>query len=719
MTSMMKAAVKLKPAPKSTEVRNVPIPEPTPSEVLIRVDIASICGTDVHIYDWDAWAAARIKVPLVQGHEFAGHIEKLGSGVTGFRKGDYVSAEGHIACGRCYMCRTGNAHVCKSVSILGIDRDGSFAEYMTVPASNVIVNDDDLPLDLATMQDPLGNAVYTVTNANVRGKTIAIFGLGPIGLMAVALCRGMAARTVIAIGHKNQYRMDLAKKVGASLVLRSGESLVDGVMDATAGEGVDEVLEFSGSEAAVQQAIRVVRPAGGVHLLGLFPKPLSLFISQLVAKSLDWRLRVLQGPSAPRSVVDGKRVIMLCSNNYLNHSNHPKVKRAAREAVKTHGAGSGSVRPIAGNMDLHEELERRIARFKRREAALFFMSGFAGNAGLIPQLAGEGDALLTDELNHGSIIDGVRLTKAQRVIYRHCDIGDLERALKEVDGWAKKILVITDGVFSMDGDIAPVGDIARVGEEFGAMIYVDDAHGEGVLGDGGRGVASHFHVEEKIQIELGTFSKALGVVGGYIAGSNDLRNYSLNKSRTWLLSGSHPPAVAAACTAAIDVLETEPRHVKKLWSNTKYFKKRLVSMGFDIGRSATPITPVMLGDSAIAKRFSDRLFEEGVFALPIVYPMVAKDQARIRNIVNAGLRREDRETVDPGLARIVRPQDHAYESVSIEGAQIRAGIAPKLFAEGSRAVPSPRLRIRARDLEQRDHCVVVRSTQRTEPNRHG
>ncbi len=361
----------------------------------------------------------------------------------------------------------------------------------------------------------------------------------------------------------------------------------------------------------------------------------------LVAQSLDWKLRVLQGPSAPRSQVDGKTVIMLCSNNYLNLSNHPKVKRAAREAIKTHGAGSGSVRPIAGNMDLDEELERRIARFKRREAALFYMSGFAGNAGLIPQLAGEGDAVLTDELNHGSIIDGVRLTKAQRIIYRHSDMGDLERALKEADGWAKKILVISDGVFSMDGDIAPVDQIANLSEAFGAMVFIDDAHGEGVLGEGGRGVASHFHVEEKIQVELGTFSKALGVVGGYVAGSNDLRNYALNKSRTWLLSGSHPPAVAAACTAAIDVLETEPRHVKKLWSNTKYFKKQLVSLGFDIGKSATPITPVMLGDSAIAKRFSNRLFEEGVFALPIVFPMVAKDRARIRNIVNAGLKRAD------------------------------------------------------------------------------
>jgi len=375
----------------------------------------------------------------------------------------------------------------------------------------------------------------------------------------------------------------------------------------------------------------------------------------LVAQSLDWRLRVLQGPSAPRSKVDGRDVIMLCSNNYLNLSTHPKVKRAAREAIRTHGAGSGSVRPIAGNMDLHEELERRIAGFKRREAALFYVSGFAGNAGLIPQLVAEGDAILTDELNHGSIIDGVRLTKAQRYIYKHNDVADLERVIKEADATSKKILVVSDGVFSMDGDIAPVGDIAKLAEGYGAMVFIDDAHGEGVLGDGGRGVASHFHVEDKIHVELGTFSKALGVVGGYVAGSNDLRNYALNKSRTWLLSGSHPPAVAAACIAAIDVLETEPRHVKRLWSNTRYFKKRLVSMGFDIGRSETPITPVMLGDSAIAKRFSERLFEEGVFALPIVFPMVPRDKARIRNIVTAGLKRAD---LDQALA--------AYEKIGKE-----------------------------------------------------
>ncbi len=362
---------------------------------------------------------------------------------------------------------------------------------------------------------------------------------------------------------------------------------------------------------------------------------------KLVAADLDWKLRVLQGPSAPRSIVDGRSVIMLCSNNYLNLSNHARIKDAAKRAVDTHGAGSGSVRPIAGNMNLHEELERRIARFKRREAALFYVSGFAGNAGLIPQLVGEGDAIFTDELNHGSIIDGVRLTKAFRFIYRHSDAADLERALKEADPKFKKLLVVSDGVFSMDGDIAPVDQIAKLGEEYGAMVFIDDAHGEGVLGDGGRGVASHFHVEEKIHVELGTFSKALGVVGGYVAGSNDLRNYALNKSRTWLLSGSHPPAVTAACIAAIDVLETEPWHVERLWENTRYYKEELVSLGFDVGNSATPITPVMCGEASVAKRLSERLFDLGVFALPIMFPMVARDKARIRTIMNAGLTRQD------------------------------------------------------------------------------
>jgi glycine C-acetyltransferase len=362
----------------------------------------------------------------------------------------------------------------------------------------------------------------------------------------------------------------------------------------------------------------------------------------LVAKALDWKIRVVQGPSTPRLTVDGKKVIMFCSNNYLNLSNHPKLIEAAKKALDTHGAGSGSVRAIAGTMDLHIELEKRIAKFKHREAALYYQTGFAANAGLIPQLAGEGDAILTDELNHGSIIDGVRLTKAKRYIYPHNDMAGLENALKQADReGARRILIVTDAVFSMDGDIAKAKEICNLAEEFGAMTYFDDAHGEGVLGEGGRGIGSHFGIEDKIHVEMGTFSKALGVVGGMIAGSQDLINFAYNKSRTWLLSGSAPPATVASCIAAIDVLEKEPQHVQKLWENTRYVRKELQSMGFDTGNSETPIIPVILGRSDVAKQFSDMLFEEGVFALPIVYPMVAKDKARIRNIMNAGHTKDD------------------------------------------------------------------------------
>jgi glycine C-acetyltransferase len=366
---------------------------------------------------------------------------------------------------------------------------------------------------------------------------------------------------------------------------------------------------------------------------------------ELVRQELDWKLRILGGPSTPWCIVDGKKVLMFCSNNYLGFSNHPKLKAAAIGAVETHGVGSGSVRPIAGTMDLHMELERRLAKFKGAEASLVYQTGFAANSGLIPQLAGKGDLIISDELNHGSIIDGVRLSQAERKVYRHADTGDLAQVLEESEKASpsfRRILIITDGVFSMDGDIAPLDMVADLGAEHGAMVYVDDAHGEGVLGEGGRGIVSHFRLpREKVQVEMGTFSKAFGVVGGHISGSKDLVNFAYNKSRTWLLSGSHPPAVAAACLAALDVLEQEPQHVKKLWDNTRYFKKAMVDLGFDIGRSETPITPVMVGDSGKAKKFSSKLFEAGVFALPIVYPMVPQGKARIRTIMNASLAAED------------------------------------------------------------------------------
>ncbi|HPR41490.1 MAG TPA: aminotransferase class I/II-fold pyridoxal phosphate-dependent enzyme [Candidatus Methanofastidiosa archaeon] len=363
---------------------------------------------------------------------------------------------------------------------------------------------------------------------------------------------------------------------------------------------------------------------------------------ELRENNLDWRLRTLEGPSAPRTVVDGRPVIMLCSNNYLNLSNHPRIIEASVEATRKYGAGSGSVRPIAGNMEVHMEVEKKLAEFKKADAALVYQTGFATNSGLIPQLADKGDIIISDSLNHGSIIDGIRLCRADRGIYEHQDIGQLEDQLVESDkkGY-RRILVITDGVFSMDGDVAKADEIAKLCDEFGAMSYIDDAHGEGVLGPHGEGISVHFGIEGKIDVEVGTFSKAYGVVGGLIAGSRDLVNYALNKSRTWLLSGSHPPGVAAAQLAALNVLDSEPEHHRNLWDNTKYFKKELQSMGFDTGDSVTPITPVMCGESSTAKAVSEGLYENGVFALPIVFPMVAQGKARIRTIMNAGLTRED------------------------------------------------------------------------------
>lgn len=361
---------------------------------------------------------------------------------------------------------------------------------------------------------------------------------------------------------------------------------------------------------------------------------------ELVEKGFNWQLRELQGPSSPRCKVDGKELIMLCSNNYLSLSNHPRLIAAAKEWADKNGAGSGSVRAIAGSMDIHFEVEKALAKFKKRESALVYQTGFATNQGLIPQLApGKDDMIISDELNHGSIIDGVRLSKAERGVYPHNDMGGLEDALrKSID--KRRVLVITDGVFSMDGDTAPLDKVVALCQEYGAMSYVDDAHGEGVLGEKGAGIGVHYKVDDKLDVEMGTFSKAFGVVGGLVAGSQDLVNFAYNKSRSWLLSGSHPPAVAGAQLAAIKVLDEEPQHWERLWENTNYFKSRIQQMGFDTGNTETPIIPVMCGESHKAKQLSNELYNAGVFALPIVFPMVARDKARVRVQVNAGLTQE-------------------------------------------------------------------------------
>jgi len=293
-------------------------------------------------------------------------------------------------------------------------------------------------------------------------------------------------------------------------------------------------------------------------------------------------------------------------------------------------------------MEIHEELEEKLADFKSTEASLVYQSGFTVNSGLIPQLMEKGDIIVSDELNHGSIIDGVRLSRADRAVYKHCDAQDLGEVLNEVEKKNyRRILIITDGVFSMDGDIAPLNEIVKLAKKHGAMTYVDDAHGDGVLGKNGKGIVHHFHLEGKVDVEMGTFSKAFGAMGGYIAGSEDLRNFALNKSRTFLLTTGLPPALCGACIAALEVIQNEPQWLKRLWDNTNYFKKELNRLGFNTGNSETPITPVILGESDMTNKFSDKLSREGILGTPIVFPMVARDKARIRTIVNAGLTRED------------------------------------------------------------------------------
>lgn len=362
---------------------------------------------------------------------------------------------------------------------------------------------------------------------------------------------------------------------------------------------------------------------------------------EMVRNALDWKPKTILGPSTPVSTVDGMKVLVLCSNNYLGLTTHPLLIEAAQKAIQTHGVGSGAVRAISGTMDLHVELEKRLARFKGAEASLTYATGFMANSGLIPQLVDKDDLVVSDQLNHGSIIDGVRLSRAERAIYAHNDVVDLERVLQEAERHSppyRRILIVMDGVFSMDGDIAKLDTIAKLAEEHGAMVYVDDAHGEGVLGEGGRGILSHYNLDHRrVHVEMGTFSKAYGVVGGHISGSMDLVRFAWNKSRTWILSSSHPPPVIAACIAAIEVLEKEPHHVENLWKNTNYFKRAVQDLGYDTGQSQTPIIPLIVGESSKTKLLSEKLYEKGIFVTPIVFPMVARDKARIRVQMQAGL----------------------------------------------------------------------------------
>lgn len=369
-------------------------------------------------------------------------------------------------------------------------------------------------------------------------------------------------------------------------------------------------------------------------------------LQKLKDSGLYNRIRTLSSPQGAWLVVDGKRALNFCSNNYLGLANHPRLVQAAREAVDQYGVGPAAVRSIAGTMDLHIQLEKRMAEFKGVESAITFQSGFNANLATIPALVGKEDAIFSDELNHASIIDGSRLSGARIIRYNHCDPADLEKKLQEQRSAYPKAMVITDGVFSMDGDIAPLDEIYEVSKKFDAVLMVDDAHGEGVLGRGGRGIVDHFHLHGKVDVEVGTMSKAFGVVGGVVAGNPLVVEWLRQRGRPFLFSSAMTAPDTAACLAALDILEESTELVDRLWENARYFKAEMQNAGFNTGNSVTPITPVMLGEASLAQQFSRELFDLGVFAMSIGYPTVPQGKARIRVMISAAHSKDD---LDYGL----------------------------------------------------------------------
>jgi glycine C-acetyltransferase len=361
---------------------------------------------------------------------------------------------------------------------------------------------------------------------------------------------------------------------------------------------------------------------------------LSTELDSLKQQGLYRRLRVLEGEQKSAATFDGRQLVNLSSNNYLGLTTHPRLRERALEAIRTLGVGSGSVRTIAGTMDIHLELERRLAAFKRTEAVVVFQSGFAANAGTVSAILTKDDVVVSDELNHASIIDGCRLSRAEIKVFPHKDVGAARAILRGLPAGQRKLL-ITDGVFSMDGDLGALPDLCALAEEFGCIMMVDDAHASGVFGQNGRGTIDHFGMHGRVDVQVGTLSKAMGALGGYVAGSRALIEFLCHRARPFLFSTSHPPAVAATCIAALDVLEQEPGLIERLWDNTRFFKSGLQALGFDTGASESPITPVIVGDGARAMALSDRLFAEGVFAQGIAFPTVARDRARVRTIVTA------------------------------------------------------------------------------------
>jgi glycine C-acetyltransferase len=376
-------------------------------------------------------------------------------------------------------------------------------------------------------------------------------------------------------------------------------------------------------------------------------------LETLKQQGLYRTLRVLTGEQKARAEFDGRQVVNLSSNNYLGLTTHPRLRERAMQALERFGVGSGAVRTIAGTMEIHMELERRLAEFKKTEAVVVFQSGFTANAGTVAALLNKEDVIVSDELNHASIIDGCRLSRAMIKVYPHKDVGAARKILQELPAAQRKLL-ITDGVFSMDGDLGPLPELCALAEEHGCIMMVDDAHASGVFGLNGRGTVDHFGMHGRVDVQVGTLSKALGALGGYVAGSRQLIEFLYHRGRPFLFSTSHPPSVAATCLAALDVLLEEPELIERLWENTRFLKRGLAEVGFDTGISESPITPVIVGDGALTMKLSDRLFEEGVFAQGIAFPTVPRGRARVRTIVTATHTRDELQYALDAFARVGR-----------------------------------------------------------------
>ncbi len=703
----MKALVKAKAEP-GLWLEEVPQPKPGPGEVLIRVLRTGICGTDLHIDAWNEWAQHTIKPGLIIGHEFVGEVVELGEDVASVYPGEIVGAEGHIVCGRCRNCMAGRRALCANSVGIGVQRDGAFAEYIVMPAGNLWPHLTKIDLDVASIFDPFGNAVHVATQYRLVAEDVLITGAGPIGLMAAIVARHNGARfTVVTDVSDYRLELARKMGVTEAVDVRTTR-LHDAQQKLGMKEGFDVGFEMShrGARPAgprvpdrvvagrIQDAddprrlrspdLRDLVPDVGVraersrHLArhhppfsihgvqgGLPRRPfgpvrkdrpglerlmfermrshLTQQLQEIRDAGLEKPERVIGSPQGSTVAVMERDVLNLCANNYLGLADHPEVVAAAKEALDRWGYGMASVRFICGTQEVHKELEEALTEFLGTEDTILYSSCFDANGGIFAAMLDEGAAVISDALNHASIIDGIRLCKAKRFRYANRDMADLEKQLQD-SGDARFRMVVTDGVFSMDGYMAPLPQICELADRYDAMVMVDDSHAVGFIGANGRGTPEHHGVLGRIDAITGTLGKALGgASGGYVAGRKELVAMLRQRSRPYLFSNSVAPPIAAASLKVLELLRSAKELRERLAENTRFFRSRMTEEGFDILPGDHPIVPVMIGDAALAGRTAAAMLDKGVYVIGFSYPVVPQGKARIRCQVSAAHSRDELE----------------------------------------------------------------------------